>query len=104
MTYDPQLDEPRYSQREMEQAVTRAVHHCFTTAFNAALDVFAASPLEVFGAWEPDRVYPPHALVFHGGTQWLALGQTTGEPGRNGSWRQLGNSHAAGGSTTTRRQ
>lgn len=89
MTYDPTRDEPRYTEREMRNIIDEVLAAAVPRLIAAVFESLAARPLEVFGGWEPDRVYPPHSLVYHGGEQWLALASTTGEPGRNGTWSRI---------------
>jgi hypothetical protein len=95
LKYDPELDEPRYSEREVAQIVgeillwAKECGELQQEKFRLLLpDMLSDIPMQIYGDWEADRVYPVQAVVYHGGDRWLSLAETSGEPGK-GPWRRL---------------
>jgi hypothetical protein len=96
MTYDPTKDEPKYTEREMEEIVTEAIREAISecrVAFREllkeiAIDQLVDLPLSVHGRWQRDKVYDPQSLVFLSGRQWISTVQTASEPSEsNAAWR-----------------
>lgn len=88
MTYNPARDEPKYSEREVEEMLGRVVELAWKRAWNSILVGAASLPLQVFGRWEQGRVYDPSSLVFKDGRQWISTVQTASEPSdANAAWR-----------------
>lgn len=67
--YDPELDEPKYSERDMRR---------LTDAINRATSRLLA--------WRPGVKYQPGAVCWHGRARWIAVINTSSEPGRTGAW------------------
>lgn len=90
MTYDPELDEPIYSRRELNEAVDLVFDRGFRTGMEMTLASFANTPLQIFGRWEQGRVYDVASLVFHNGGQWVSTIQTASAPNHdNAAWRHV---------------
>lgn len=92
MTYDPERDEPIYTEREMEEHVAEAIRvsvdRTLRMAWDAMIDSAAGLPLTIHSRWEQGRVYDPSSLVFKDGRQWISTVQTASEPSEaNAAWR-----------------
>jgi hypothetical protein len=90
--YDPELDEPRYSKRDVEELTSDLAKNlsreCFLAGRAEALKEIVAMPLIIEGRWTPDTVYQPRTLVYHASQQWLSMVETASEPsGENAFWR-----------------
>jgi hypothetical protein len=84
MTYDPELDEPKYSRRELLAEIRSA----FIAGWEAWMDLAAGTPLQVYGRWEQGRVYDVSSMVFKDGRQWISTVQTASEPSENNAaWK-----------------
>jgi hypothetical protein len=75
---------------EIRDLCKQAVEFGYTRGWQRALDEVAKLPLSIEGAWKPDCVYLPNALVYRDGQQWLALSTTASEPHPdNRLWRRV---------------
>lgn len=92
MGYDPNEDEPVYSKREVEELIREAIREAVAAAFKLGREMMmesaASLPLTIEGRWCRDKVYQPHALVYHETRQWIANAETASEPSVNNAiWK-----------------
>src|SRR5690606_2251274 len=74
---------------ELPWPIRELVGLAWDRGYAEALRQLMDLPLTIRGGWEPDTVYDRSDAVFHGGRRWLAMSETSAEPGRSDLWIAL---------------